>query len=343
MTAIVADPERRFLNGANKPAKIGETIVHYGMEVLVYGRRYWVLDARPNGVGFKLFTVDEKGQQFSFKTREVTIAEDAAASAPVAPAVVIDDEEHQDTATDAARHRRSLLTSLATLSPKLHLIDVGDSPTFAGLIEHVTECLQVATRLPSVARLPWSKNPGHTVTAALIVMANATSPAQEDRLTTELAAALIEHNLRGDVVKDDLKKYARFLSSFPLASDLYCRGYIRAAGLIAQEPATDGLVPSEGFKQGEELKVVAAKADVGKSTIKLAPRPKARHKKDNGDEVAAYLRDTNNMDEVIALLQPQMPNVADLAAKYAHLSFGLAKMNITNIVRKLHKNGEFSI
>jgi hypothetical protein len=310
MSTIVPDTERHYLNGAGKAAKVGDVTVHYGLEVKVYERSYWVVDARPNGIGFKLHVVDTDGRQFAFKTREVTVAEAPSAATPPAPAAVVDAAEHQTTTHDSALRHRSLITNLRAICPALHLSDTASPET----AEHVHRCLEVATRLPTVARLPWADNPRATAAAALMVIEASVSPPQRERLSREMVEALFQH--AGTAVVATLQA---------AVLDLHPPG-VAAATVAALPDPPAGPTPAPA-----------------PAAPKPAPRAKSRHKKDIGDAVAAHLRATNSLDELVALLEPQLPQVRGWATKYGHLSFGLAKMNITNLVRKLHKDGHYTI
>ena len=311
------DVSRTFQNGSGKTATVGNKEVYYGMEVVVYGRSYWILDARPNGIGFKLYTVDESGSQFNFRTREVTIPE-VAAQEPILPEnlVIVDDEEHVVSESEVSTRNESLLKNIAAIYPLLHFDPESAMREFSfnsDLVATIYRLLNINTRTPSINRLPWKTDALVAIACAPVIIHGSVNKDQRERLTKELSQwyGLIKSNDRAWQVLKGL------YTAPDIARDILFPELPDAEQKPAKNPTTS---------HNAETKAVTKKP------------------KKEDDAVTEYLRYADGRISLVNKLDLiGFPNPAEFVSKYDHLSFGLAKMNVTNQLRKAVKEGLYTI
>ena len=338
MSQVIPDRNIRFANGAGRHAQVDGQDVFLGMQIVVYGLDYWVVDARPSGIGFTLYAVNSEGRQFDFKTKEVTLAEKPAE----APVVVVQDAPDLRSVSSLEREKinGSIVTNIENVFPN---ITISTGYLDDAQLRELHAALQLLQRNPMPERLPWG-SAEHAIMAAAshIAMLHAANWYQAMRIVTELAPLINDTNVPRSAAEFlqywedfarlnhskyyDLKTPPKWLKK--LTTD--------AAGAKADVRVPAKLVkPIEGHAGLAEALEVIARVPVA-STKSSA--------KASGDEVTEYLKIAKTPEDLRILLNAaRFPDSAEVVQKYSHLSFGLQKMSVTNLLRKAVKSGSVTL
>jgi hypothetical protein len=335
MTPILPNTDQNFENGAGRRAQVGGQDVFYGMEVVVYGFSYWVTNARPSGIGFTLTAVNREGVSFDFKTREVAIAEKPSATTPAVPEPVLPREL---SSLDREKHNASLVTNIELVYPN---VTISTAHITDEELQQLHSALTLLQRNPTPARLPWGEGSDRMlIVACYIVLANAANWYQALRMARELQAAWPANSESPPKLETATDFLEHWIDSHPI-----------------QDHATIFSLRAEPKWQKKlEADALSWKANVRiPNSILKSPTPTGSSKNNNpavtvtkatghGDATTDYLKPATSPTELRALLDAlKFPDAGAVMQKYAHLSFGLQKMSVTNLLRKSVKTGAISL
>ena len=336
VTQISPDPGKTYRNGAGRLAQVGGQDVFYGMEVTVYGLPYWVVDARPSGIGFTLYAVNSEGRTFEFKTREVEVAT-RPSTAP--PAVALEDERSASSA-EQDRHRTSIVQNIESIYPN---VAVRAAALDDDQLRQLFLALSQLQRSPMPARLPWDTGDTAVLTAAcLIAAAHAISWQQAQRIVGDLYRAA-----PGDAPADGPAGFWAYWSALgrsdPNAPGRHAAEYYELRRAPRWYPqlvaATARPAPERPAPSAPAPAPVAAVEPASAPAPTAPPAPKVRLG-GKGDAVSQYLQAAKDPAALRALLaRTGYPDPDATVDRYGHLSFGLQKMSVTNLLRKAVRTG----